>query len=273
MHLRAAQALFVGVFAGGHLDQRRAAEKDLGLATDENVVVAHAWLIGAAGGRCTEDHRDGRDAQLGQLGDLVEQAPRLGEMIGLAPDRCLGVAAGIAAKIGAGRFHELHIGHAVDARDLEAPHQLLGIEGIEGTRPHRGVVPEDDAFDAFDHTDADHKARADIELRAPGRQRADLEKGRIGVEDHRNTLAQRQLAAGPQALHRVFAAAGGDFIVQGVELPQGFEHLGAVLREPLAFQIECGLEDRHERDSAGRLEVKTRVKGGGVTGLRGRRLS
>ena len=208
VHLRPAQAFLVGVFAGGHLHQRRPAQKHLGLPPDEDVVVAHARLIGPAGGGGPEHHRDGGDAQLGQFGDLVEQATGLGEMADLAADGCFRIlGARVPAQIGAGRLHELHIGHAVFARDLEAAHQFFRIEGIESASPHRRIVAENHALHPLDHADPDDKARAHIEVGAPGGQRADFQKRGVGIEHQRDPLAQGHLAAGAQARQRLFAAA------------------------------------------------------------------
>ena len=50
VHVPAAKALLIGVLAGGHLHQGRAAEKHPGLLAHEDVVVAHARLVGAPGG-------------------------------------------------------------------------------------------------------------------------------------------------------------------------------------------------------------------------------
>ena len=62
VHLGAAQRLVVGLLAGGHLHQRRPAEEHLGLAVDQDRVVAHAGHVGAARGRVAEHQRHGRHA-------------------------------------------------------------------------------------------------------------------------------------------------------------------------------------------------------------------
>ena len=246
MHLRAAQALFLGVFAGGHLDQWRPTQKHLGLAADHDVVVAHAGLVGAACGGGAKHHRDGRDAQLGQLGDLVEQPAALGEVANLAADRRLGVAVTrIAAQVGAGGFDELDIGHAVDARDLQAAHQLLGVKGVEGAGPHRRVVTQDHALDALDHADADDEARADVEAGSPGRHRADFEERRIAVQHQRNALAQWQLAALAQPGLGVGATALGGFGLQRAQHGQAGQHRAAVGLVALVAGVELGGQNRH----------------------------
>ena len=99
MHVGAAQALDVGVLAGGHLDQRRATQEHLGLVLDQDVVVAHPRLIGAAGRGRAEHYRDRRNAQFRQLADLVEQPPALGEVAQLALDGGLGVLVGPAGQV------------------------------------------------------------------------------------------------------------------------------------------------------------------------------
>ena len=49
VELSAAQRLVVGLLTSGHLDQRWATEEHLGALPDEDVVVGHAGLVGAAG--------------------------------------------------------------------------------------------------------------------------------------------------------------------------------------------------------------------------------
>lgn len=55
MHLCSSQSLCIYDLASGHLDQRRASQKDLGLVLDKDGVVGHGWMICAAGGRRAED--------------------------------------------------------------------------------------------------------------------------------------------------------------------------------------------------------------------------
>ena len=81
-------------------------------------------------------------------------------MANAAADRRFGIVAGIPAEIAARRLHELDVGHAVEPRELQSTHQLLGIEIIERSGAHRRIVPQDHALDPFDHPDADHETRA-----------------------------------------------------------------------------------------------------------------
>ena len=90
VHLGAAERLVVGLLAGRHLHQRRAAEEDLRPLADHHHVVAHARHVRAAGGGVAEDQRDGRDAGRGQPGQVAEDPPardedlRLGRQVGAA---------------------------------------------------------------------------------------------------------------------------------------------------------------------------------------------
>ena len=165
MHVGAAQALFVRVLAGRHLGQCDATQEDLGLILDEDVVVAHARLVGAAGRRCTEYDRDGRNPHFGELGDLVEQSPRLREVTLGPTSGGLGITTrSAAAQVRPGGLHKLHIGQAIRARDLESAHQFLGVEVVERPRPHAGVVPEDQALAPRDDADPHDEAGADREI-------------------------------------------------------------------------------------------------------------
>jgi hypothetical protein len=72
VHVRAAEGFVVGLLTGGHLDQRRTAEEDLGALLDHHHVVGHAWDVGAARCRVAENQCDGRDARRRGLGEVAE---------------------------------------------------------------------------------------------------------------------------------------------------------------------------------------------------------
>src|SRR5262249_59678174 len=89
----------------------------------------------------------------------------------------LRVGAGPAAAQGAaGRLHELDVGHAVVAGDLQGAHQLADPDHGHGPAEVGRVVADDHAFGALDHPDAQHHAAADVVVGLVAGQPAELEK-------------------------------------------------------------------------------------------------
>ena len=161
VHLGSAERLVVGFLAGCHLDQRRSCQKDLGLLLDHDVVVGEAGLVRAACGRVAEHHTHGRDPQLRQLDELVEEAAGLsevGELRSAWDPRFLPLL-GVHSQVAAGRFDEAHVGEPVVACDLDGTHPLLEGVGVEGAGQNSGVVAHDDALGACDDPNSgDHPA-------------------------------------------------------------------------------------------------------------------
>ena len=245
VHVGAAQALGLRVLAGRHLDQRRPAERDHRLVPDKDVVVAHPRLVRPARGRGAEDDRHCRDAHLGELGDLVEQPSRLPEMADGPLRLRVRIVTRVAAQVGPRGLHELDVGQPVDPRDLEAAHQLLRVELVERAGANRRVVAEDHALRARDHADAQHEARADRVVRVPGREWRDLQERAVPIERVRDALAYRQLAAAPQAVHRLRSTAAGHLLEQAVYLLDLLQDVVAVLPELLRTDVDVGSESLH----------------------------
>ena len=243
MHLRSAQRLVVGVLAGGHLHQRRPAQEDLRLVADEDVVVAHPRLVGAACCRAAEHHRDRGDLQFRQLGDVIEQTARFGEVALLFEHLPLGIV--VAAQVAARRFDELDVGHAVVAADLDGSHDLAAGEHRDGPAQHGRVVAFDHALDAVHDADAHHQPAADRVVRAVAGQRADLEEGRVAVHQHRDALPHRHLVPAAHASHRPWPATCCGLLLQLVELGKLLTHVVAVLGEPLSGGVDVGSQYWH----------------------------
>ena len=283
MEAGAAQGLVVGLLAGGHLHQRRPGQEDLGLVGHHDVVVGQARLVGAPRGGRAEHHAHGGNAHLGQLDHLVEEPAGLCEVGGLdpaaAPAGELRAAAVVSAeaKVGARGLHEAHIGDVVVAGDLEGTHPLLAGIRREGAGQDAGVVAHDHALGAADHADADHHPAAHGVVGAVGGQRADLQKGAVGVDHVGDALPDGQLAPAPQAFHGSRPAAGVGLVEQLLDLRQLLQHVVAVLAERLAAgahrrrqrrrqqlrrAARCASVDPHRRDTtAARLPPRPRVRG------------
>ena len=148
VHLGAAERLVVGLLAGRHLHQRRAAEEHLGLLLDHHRVVAHAGHVGAAGGGVAEHQRDGRVLRGRRPGDVAEQLAARDE------DLLLGRQVRAAGLDQRDRREPVLLG------DLRGPEDLLDRPRVRGAALHRRVVGGDHALDALDHADAgDHATR------------------------------------------------------------------------------------------------------------------
>ena len=172
MHEGAAQLLLIGLLADGHLDQRRATEKDAGPALDHDRVVAHAGQVGPAGGGGAEDDADGRNALGRELGQAAELLAPGHEDIGLA------------RQVGSARLDHDHQGQPVDLGHVHGPQQLLDGGGAGGAAPHRRVVGDDQALGLGDLGQGHHHTAADRVLGLQAGQRAELEhrgaRGRPG---------------------------------------------------------------------------------------------
>ena len=168
-------------------------------------------------------------------------------MTDCTPESGFRVFPGVTAQIRARRFDELDIRQPVDARDFEPAHQFLGVELVERTGAHRRVVPEDHALDAGDLPDPDDEAGANRVVGAPGRQRADLEKGTVAIERQGDAFSDRHLAALGEARHGLLTAAAFDLAQQAVDDLELLEHVATVFLELVGTSIDSRDERIHGR--------------------------
>ena len=216
VHLGAAERLVVGLLAGRHLHQRRAAEEDLRAAADEDGVVAHAGDVRPAGGRVAEDQRDRRLPPGGRPRQVAEEATAGDEDLLLR------------RQVRAARLDEGDRREVVLLGDLRGAEDLLHRPRVGGAALDGGVVGADQALHALDDTDAGDDGRADGEVRAPPGQRRELQERRPGVEEQLDPLARGQLAAGVVAVDVLLPAARHRDRVLGVEVGELLEHRLAV---------------------------------------------
>ena len=212
VHLRSAERLVVGLLAGGHLHQRRSAEEDLRALLDHDDVVAHARHVGAAGGRVAEHQRHGGPLVGRGPGEVAEQLPARDEDLLLR------------RQVGAAGLDEVHRGQPVLVGDLRRPERLLQRPRVAGAALHGRVVGHDHALDALDHPDAADHAGADGEVRAPARQRHQLQERRALVDEQLDALARQQLAALAVPLVVALAAAVDGLRVLGVQRGDLVQH-------------------------------------------------
>ncbi len=170
VHLGAAEGFVVGLLAGGHLDQWRAAEEHLRAILDHDGVIAHRRNVGATCGRVAEHDRDSRDARRRETGQVAEHRPAGDEDLLLARE------------IRATRLDQGDHRQPVLQRNLVRPQGLLQRPRVARPATHRRIVRRNKAFDALDDADADDQAGADLVVAAPSGQWRQFEERRVGVE-------------------------------------------------------------------------------------------
>src|SRR5262249_58949355 len=83
--------------------------------------------------------------------------------------------------------------------DLERTVDLFQGDGGDRAAEDGRIVPADDALDTGDHADAGHESASDTEVGTPAGERAQLEEGRIAIEQQLDALADQELASLPLA--------------------------------------------------------------------------
>ena len=233
VHGRPAQLLVGRLLAGGHLDQGRPAEEDLGPLLDHHDVVAHARDVGPAGRGVAEDQGHGGHGRRRAAGEVAEGPAPGDEQLGLG------------GEVGPARLDQVDDRQSVLEGDVRGPGPLAEGVGVHGPAPHRGVVGADEALDPLDHTDADDGGRPHLVLGAPGGQGAQLEEGGVPVEEQLDALPGQQLAPLPVALHVALAPAGPGGGQLLVDRPDGLGQGAGVGPEGVRVRVDGGGEDGH----------------------------
>ncbi len=214
MHRGTAQLFVSRLLAGGHLHQWRATEEHLGALFDHDDVVAHAGHIGPAGGGVAEHDGHRGDGRRRQPGQVPERPPARDEQLGLG------------RQVSPSRLHQVDHRQPVLKGDVRGPGPFAEAVGVHGPTPDGGVVGGDQALDPRDHADADHRGGAHRVLGSPGRQRGELQKGGVPVDQELDALASQQLAPLVMPLHIPLTAAGpshGQLLGHGLDCRgQGF---------------------------------------------------
>ncbi len=235
VHLGAPQFLIGGLFAGGHLDQRRPTEEHLGTLLDHHRVVAHRRHIRSAGGGVAEDDGEGGDALLRQLGEIAEPLAAGDEDLGLI------------GQVGAARFDQVDQGEAVLHRNVLGAQRLRQRVAVRRPCLAGRIVGGDDALDAGDDPDPGDHVGAQRLVRAPCRQSGQLEEGRVPIEQEFDPLPGQQLAPGTVTGHVLLAPAGARLRQQLLELLEPLHHRLAVGPELLVGGVDPAGEHLHGR--------------------------
>ena len=175
MHVAATQILDRYHLAGGGLHQRRSAQEDGALVPDDDRFVGHGRHVSATGGAGSHDHGDLRDALGGHIGLVEENAAKV------VP---VGKNLILFWQKRAARVHQIDAGQVVLLGDFLGAQVFFHGQRIIGAALHRGVVGDDHAFAALHPANAGNHARRRrfVVVEAVGRQLADFEEGRTGIE-------------------------------------------------------------------------------------------
>ena len=104
---------------------------------------------------------------------------------------------GLMGQIGAAGIDEIDARQRVFEGDFLRPQMLLHRHGIVGAAFDRRIIGDDHRLAPGDAADAGDQARAmDVAfIHAVGRERPDLEKRRIGIQQPRHAFAGKQFSA------------------------------------------------------------------------------
>ena len=234
MHFGAAQRFVVGFLAGGHLHQRGTGQEHLRAFLDHHHVVGHPGYVGATRGGVAEYQRDGGDAGRRQPGQVAEHLPAGDENLLLG------------GQVGAAGFHQRDHRQPVLEGNLVGPQYFSQGPRVTGAALDRRVVGDDQAFHAADRADADDCAGTDLEGTAVRRQRAQLEKRGVRVDEQLDAFPGSQLAAGVVTVDVLGPAAPERFGEFGVDLVEPCRRRGRRLDVGGRFRVERGLQHRHD---------------------------
>ena len=109
VHFGAPELFFGRLLSSCHFDERRAAEKDLGLILHHHRVVTHGREVGATSGGAAKDQRDRGDAGFGEPCEISEPLPSDQKNVGLV------------GEIGATRLDEVDQRQTILHRDVHDP--------------------------------------------------------------------------------------------------------------------------------------------------------
>ena len=202
VNVGAAELLRGHVLPGRGLHQRRSADEDRARSTDDHGLVAHGRDVRAPGRTGADDDGDLRDALSGHLRLVVEDPP---EVVAVGEDLVL------QREKRAARVDQVDARQPVLLGDLLRAQVLLDRQREVRAALHRRIVGHDHALPAFDDADAgdDPRGRSLVVVHVPGRERVQLEEGRVRIDEPVDPFPGEELAARAVPLDRALSAARG----------------------------------------------------------------
>ena len=244
VHVGAAELFRRHLLAGRGFDERGTAQEDRAGALDDDGFVGHCRHVGAARRARAHDRSDLRDALRGHSRLVEEDAA---EMI------AIGEHLRLERQVRAAGIDQVDAGQAVLQRNLLRAHVLLHRHGKVRPALHGGVVGDDHHLAARDAADAgdDARRRRIVVVHVGSGQRGQLEKGRAGIQEALDTLADGQLALRAVTLEilgtAAFSRAAQPIAQLGDELPHAF----TVGLESGVGSVDAGVQRVHGRQSCG----------------------
>jgi hypothetical protein len=213
------------------------------LLLDDDRFLAHRGHVRAAGRARAHDDGDLRDAARGELRLVVEDPP---EVLAVREDFIL------HRQKRAARIDEIDARQAILERDLLRAQMLFHGQRVIRATFDGSVVGHDHAARTANDADAADEAcsgqRGVVDV--VGRELADLEPRRVGIEQLRDACAHGQLV--PLAVFgpRAFAAAALDLRSKPAQLLDRGAIRGGVAAELVARRVDLGRERGHQCASA-----------------------
>ncbi len=233
VHPRAAELFVLGVFARGHLHQRRTGEIHLGLVLHHHHVVAHPRQVRAARGAAPEHQAHGRDPVLRALRQAAEAGAAAHEDLVLV------------GEVGAGALDQADADEVVLLRDLRQPARLLQAHRRHGAALHGRFARDHQALDAAHETDpADDRRPGRLALHTVAGEGSDLEEVRVAIEEPLDALARQELPARAVTLDVLLATAGLRLTERRLELRERGGRFLAVGHERLTARVDLRANHR-----------------------------
>ncbi len=236
----AAQLFGIDHLAGGRLDQGRAAQEDRALFLDDDALVAHRRDVGAAGGAGAHDHSD--------LGNIFGAHSRL-----VVEDSTEVLAVGkhlvLQGQEGATGIDQIDAGQTILAGHVLGAQVLLDGHREVGATFDRGIVGQYQNLTTIDPADTGDQpgCRCRAVVHAFGRQRAQFEKRRAGIEQGGDPITGQQLAACRVFLPGLLTATLGGTGEMTIEVIDQTAQVVGVFAERFGARIDLAADGGHGR--------------------------
>ena len=240
MHLAATQFFGFDLFAGCGKGQFRSAQIHKALTAHDHHFVTERGDIGTTRGAGPHDHGDLRHTIAGHANLLVKDGPELA---------FVGKDVFLIRQEGAAGVHEGDNGQTVLPCDLLRPHMFARCHAEIGAALYRGIIGDDHALTALDHTDPGDDARARrhaIVFVQPGKF-SEFQKWCARVDQAFNPFPRQDLALLHMPVARLFGAADTLQQPQRVQIGEFFTVVCVICPKVVGPGIKQGFHFGHGR--------------------------
>jgi len=238
VNIRTAQILVRDFFAGGRLDQRRAADKDRSLLADDDRLVAHGRHIRPSRRAGPHDDRDLGNAHGREPGLIVEDTA---EMF------LIGKRSGLVRQKNASGIDQIDAGQPVLHGHFLGPDMLLDRHRKIGPALDGRVVGHDQDFAAVNDADpGDHAGPGGlVVIHVIGGQGTELEERRIAVKKLLQPFPDKELFSGLMELPVFLRAALLRFGQLLPVLGDDLLHLVEILLVLRTLGVDLAFDSKH----------------------------